>query len=179
MAFTVGLFSNLPDGEYSSRSKVGLSTSMRASPDRTMADWWAMPSDMSTGVARFTGDASLRDAPVAPDAAARGGSTTTVTMSDVRTSAASLPVVARMWGARQANGAVTTQHATNGRRMESADLVAFSAWAAEVTEPWATLTRGDGPDPSAYVAGRPNECSCCRDDPPGTSRVGQASGGTS
>ena len=49
----MGLFSKWPMGEYSRRRRVGLSTSMRASPERTMADWWAVPSAMSTGVERF------------------------------------------------------------------------------------------------------------------------------
>ena len=73
MALMVGLFSKLPDGEYSRRSRVGLSTSIRASPERTMADWCAMPSAMSTGVARLTGAVSLRDGPGRPDAAAHDG----------------------------------------------------------------------------------------------------------
>ena len=67
MALTVGPFSKWAVGEYSRRSRVGLSTSMRASPDRTSADWWATPLAMFTGVERLTGEVATRGGAVVGD----------------------------------------------------------------------------------------------------------------
>jgi len=60
-ALTVGLFSKFSEGEYSSRSRVGLSTSILAPPARTTADWCARPLVMSTDVERFTGVVSVTE----------------------------------------------------------------------------------------------------------------------
>src|ERR1700730_9191950 len=61
LKFTVGLFSKLPEGEYSSRRRVGLSTSILAPPVRMTADCCARPLAMSIGVERFTGKLSAGD----------------------------------------------------------------------------------------------------------------------
>src|ERR1700722_1868477 len=63
--FTVGLFSNFAEGEYSRRSRVGLSTSMRAFPSTITALEFAIPSDIFTGVERPSAlaAAGFEDAP--------------------------------------------------------------------------------------------------------------------
>jgi hypothetical protein len=53
---TVGAFSKLPVGEYSSRIRPSPSTSKRASPAVTVAPVLATPSANLTGVVRLTGE---------------------------------------------------------------------------------------------------------------------------
>jgi hypothetical protein len=82
---TVGLFSKLPEFEYSRRRRVGLRTSIRASPERTTADGCATALAMSTGVERFTGEVSLRGSPDDPDAVAISTTAMTPNPADIRT----------------------------------------------------------------------------------------------
>src|SRR3974377_2549226 len=80
-ALTVGAFSKFAVGEYSRRRNVGLSTWIRASADRTIAERFAMPSARSTCVARSTGEVSVVAAvaasPLAPTGPARHDTVTT------------------------------------------------------------------------------------------------------
>ena len=59
-AFTDGSLTKCCVGEYSSLSRLGVRTSTRTAPTWTMAERWAIPADVSIGVARSTGEASVR-----------------------------------------------------------------------------------------------------------------------
>src|ERR1700722_11786719 len=91
-ALTVGLFSNVAEGEYSKRMRLGLSTSNRAAPDRTIAEGCAWPLAMSIGVERFTGEVSVCAAADACDAVATSTITTTPSINtEARTNDGRMP----------------------------------------------------------------------------------------